>query len=103
MLRLGLAVIVLEVVAVLVAVLAFGWPVLLGGVPLLAGTLIVLLVVALWEVPRRKLAEHRAARHLEPAAEGGLMSGFFELPKQIGPTKAPESGRQWQSRRTTSQ
>lgn len=81
MLRLGSAVVALEVVAVGVAVLAFGWPVLLGGVPLLVGTLIVLVVVALSEVPRRKLAEHRAARHLEPAADGGLMSGFFELPK----------------------
>lgn len=99
MLRLGLAVIALEVVAVAVAVLAFGWPVLVGGVPLLVGTLIVLLVVVLWEVPRRKLAEHRSARHLAPAATGGLMSGFFELPKQAGPAQVPDADGRFQPRR----
>ncbi|MFC4946859.1 hypothetical protein [Pseudonocardia sp. GCM10023141] len=89
----GTFVIVLEAVAVAVAVLAFGWPVLLVGVPLLVGTLIVLVVVGLSEGPRRKLAAHRAARHVEPAPQGGLMSGFFEIPRQSGPVEAPNNVR----------
>jgi UPF0716 family protein affecting phage T7 exclusion len=72
----------LEVVAVVVAYLGFGWPVLLVGVPALVGTALVLLVVHLSETPRRRLAEARAARYEEPPLPGGLMSGFYEVPAQ---------------------
>jgi fatty acid desaturase len=70
----------LEVVAVLVAYLGFGWPVLLVGIPVVVGTVFVLLAVHLSEKPRERLAEARAARYEEPPLPGGLMSGFFEVP-----------------------
>lgn len=90
--RMGAAVIALEAVAVVVAVWAFGWPVLLAGAPLLVGTVLVLTVVRLWEYPRRRLEEHRAASR-DPAAAvpGGLMSGFFEVPTVPG--HRPTAGR----------
>ena len=69
----------LEAAALVVALLAFGWPVLLVGAPLVVGTALVLLAVHLSERPRRRLAAARAARHVEPPAQGGLMSGFFEV------------------------
>ncbi|MCF7552034.1 hypothetical protein [Pseudonocardia sp. WMMC193] len=72
----------LEVVAVLVAYLGFGWPVLLVGVPALVGTALVLLAVRLSEQPRKRLAAARAARYAEPPLSGGLMSGFYEVPVQ---------------------
>ncbi|MEJ3655730.1 hypothetical protein WEH80_22430 [Actinomycetes bacterium KLBMP 9759] len=105
MLRLGFAVIGLELAALAVAVLGIGWPVLLIGGPLLLGTVLVLLVVWLSEVPRRKLQEHRANRwaqaHAETAAEAGvdaapqrgLMSGFFEIPAQGGPVDDVQEAR----------
>jgi hypothetical protein len=78
--RMGAAIIGMEAVALLVAVLSFGWPALLVGAPLLVGTLIVLVVVELWEYGRSRRERRRAARWA-PAAQlpGGLMSGFFEV------------------------
>ena len=82
MVRMGAAVIAMELAALAVAYAYFGWPVLLIGVPALLGTLLVLLVVRASEGPRRKLQELRAARwDPEAALPGGLMSGFFEAAK----------------------
>jgi len=82
-LRLGGVVVALEVAALVVAYAYFGWPVLLVGTPAFLGTVLLLLVVPASEGPRRKLAEHRAARWDPDAARpGGLMSGFFQVPKQ---------------------
>lgn len=80
MVRLGAAVIMLEVAAVAVAYAYFGWLVLLVAAPALLGTMLVLLFVRASEGPRRRLHEHRAARWDRGAAlPGGLMSGFFEV------------------------
>lgn len=78
--HMGATVVGMATAALVVAVLAFGWPVLLLGAPLFVATLVALAVVKLWEVPRRRLEEHRATRW-DPAAAtpGGLMSGFFEV------------------------
>jgi hypothetical protein len=82
-LRLGAMVVAMELAALVVAYVYFGWPVLLIGGPVLLGTVLVLLVVRASEGPRRKLHEHRAARwDPEAAVPGGLMSGFFEAPKR---------------------
>lgn len=91
MVRLGAAIIAMEVAALAVAYLAFGWPVLVGGALLLLGTALVLAVVRASEGPRRRLEEHRATRW-DPtaAAPGGLMSGFFEMPAQHRPRSTPE-------------
>jgi hypothetical protein len=78
--RVGAAVVGMELMALVVAVLAFGWPVLLVGVPLLVVTLTALAVVRSWELVRRRL-ERRRANRWDPASAqpGGLMSGFFEV------------------------
>ncbi|MCW0213560.1 MAG: hypothetical protein OJJ54_09385 [Pseudonocardia sp.] len=77
------AVIAMEFVALVVGYLAFGWPVLVVGAPVIVGTALVLLVAHLSEGPRRRLAELRASRREQPRpAQGGLMSGFYELPVQ---------------------
>ncbi|HXV92385.1 MAG TPA: hypothetical protein VD813_03730 [Pseudonocardia sp.] len=72
----------LEIAALVLAYLSFGWPALLVGGPLLLGTLLVLAAVIASEGPRRRLARQRAAR-FDPNAQlpGGLMSGFFEVPE----------------------
>jgi hypothetical protein len=51
---------------------------------------LVVAAVVVSETPRRKLEEHRATR-FDPSAQlpGGLMSGFFEMPKQR-PTELPD-------------
>lgn len=87
--RATVMVIGLEAAAVVVAVLAFGWPVLVIGVPALVGTALVLLFVRLSERPRARLAEARAARHEESPVPGGLMSGFFEVPVQPADPRTP--------------
>jgi hypothetical protein len=85
-LRMGTVVVAMELAAVLVAYVYFGWPVLLIGAPAVVGTVMVLLFVRASEAPRRKLQEHRAARWDPDAAlPGGLMSGFFEVSKQRRP------------------
>lgn len=91
MVRLGAAIIAMEVAALAVAYLAFGWPVLMVGAPLLLGTVLVLVVVRVSEGPRRRLQEHRATRW-DPTATvpGGLMSGFFEMPAQSRPHRPSE-------------
>lgn len=78
--RIGAAVVGMELAALIVAVLAFGWPVLLVGAPLLVITLVALVVVRGWELARRGLDRRRARRWDQSAAmQGGLMSGFFEV------------------------
>lgn len=87
------AVIGMATAALLVAYLAFGWPVLVIGGPLLVGVAITLLALALTEKPREALRERRAAlvgdtgwkqaaERGEPAV-GGPMSGFFEVSPQV--------------------
>ncbi|MGI5126463.1 hypothetical protein ACQEVB_06555 [Pseudonocardia sp. CA-107938] len=84
----GTVVLGMEIAAVAFAVYGFGWLVLLIGVPLIVGTLLIVLVATVSERNRR-IRQERAeqaeqARKLDP--EGtvylgrGLMSGFFELP-----------------------
>jgi hypothetical protein len=77
--RMGAAIIAMESVALLVAVLAFGWPVLLIGAPLVVGTVIVLIVVRLWELLGQHLEQRRVRRGHPVAASPGLMTGFFEV------------------------
>jgi hypothetical protein len=82
-LRMGAMVVALELAAVLVAFGYFGWPILVAGVPVIVITVIALLVVRASEAPRRKLQEHRESRWDPDAAlPGGLMSGFFEVPRR---------------------
>ncbi|MHA6797171.1 hypothetical protein ACVGVM_27205 [Pseudonocardia bannensis] len=89
--RLAAAVIAMEVAALVVAYLAFGWPVLLVGAPLLVGTVFVLIVVRASEAPRRKLHELRSTRwETDTPLPGGLMSGFFQLSPQGRPAQVPE-------------
>ena len=83
MLRMGAMVVALELAAVLVAYGYFGWPILVIGVPVIVLTLVALLVVRASEAPRRILQAHRASRwNPDAALPGGLMSGFFEVPRQ---------------------
>jgi hypothetical protein len=85
--RLGVAVVGMGVVALVVAYLSFGWPVLVLGVPALVAVGLVVVAVLASEAPRRRLEEHRATR-FDPSAQlpGGLMSGFFEVP---APSRQP--------------
>lgn len=79
--RVGAAVVAMEVAALALATLVFGWVALVVGAPALLATLVVL--VALWgsRGARRRLQERRAARFEPDGPErGGLMSGFFEVP-----------------------
>jgi hypothetical protein len=80
--RLGVAVVGMGFVALVVAYLFFGWPVLLVGIPAFIAVDLVVLAVLVSEAPRRRLEAHRAAR-FDPAAQipGGLMSGFFDINK----------------------
>ena len=82
MARLGVAVVGMGFVALVVAYLFFGWPVLLVGIPAFIAVDLVVLAVLVSEAPRRRLEAHRAAR-FDPAAQipGGLMSGFFDINK----------------------
>jgi hypothetical protein len=92
--RLGAMVIGMACAALILAYLAFGWPVLLVGAPLLIGTALVVVTVILSEGPRRKLEEQRAARWDHSAQlPGGLMSGFFEIPRRGAPSRDGTSGR----------
>ena len=83
MARLGVAVVGLALVALVLAYLSFGWPVLLVGVPVFIAVDLVVIAVLASEKPRRRLEAHRATR-FDPSAQvpGGLMSGFFELNPQ---------------------
>jgi len=76
----GAAIVAMELVALVVAVLAFGWAVLLVGAPLFVGTVVALAVIRLWELVQVRVERSRAARWEQgPAMTGGLMSGFFEV------------------------
>jgi hypothetical protein len=68
-------------VALIVAYLTFGWPVLLVGVPAFVGVGLLVAAVLAFEAPRRRLEAQRATR-FDPSIQlpGGLMSGFFEAP-----------------------
>lgn len=81
--RLGVTVVGMGFVALVVAYLFFGWPVLLVGIPAFIAVDLVVVAVLASEAPRRRLEAHRAAR-FDPAAQipGGLMSGFYEPDKQ---------------------
>jgi hypothetical protein len=82
-LRLGAMVVAMELAAIAVAYAYFGWPMLLIGGPVLVGTVVALLVIRAYEVPRRILHTHRAARwDPEATVPGGLMSGFFQAPRR---------------------
>ena len=89
MARLGAVVVGMGLVALVVAYLSFGWPVLLVGVPASVAVGLVVAFVLVSEAPRRKLEAHRATR-FDPSAQlpGGLMSGFFEVNPQ--PRKATD-------------
>ena len=83
MARLGVAVVGLGFVALVLAYLFFGWPVLLIGVPAFVAVGLVVAAVLVAEKPRQRLEAHRATR-FDPSAQlpGGLMSGFFDLNAQ---------------------
>ncbi|MBC8092203.1 MAG: hypothetical protein H7Y15_09760 [Pseudonocardia sp.] len=81
MVRLGAAVVALAVAALVVAVVGFGPVALVVGAPLLMATVLTLVVLRLSQAPRRRLSERRSARwEHETPEQGGLMSGFFEVP-----------------------
>lgn len=94
MLRLGSAVIALELVALAVAVGTFGAAVWLVAAPVLLGTLLLFVMVRLSEGPRRRLEQRRAAGwDVDDTTADGLMSGFFEIPAQAGPVELRETAR----------
>lgn len=81
MVRVGAAVVAMEVAALALATLWFGLVALVVGTPMLLATVLVL--VALWvsRHPLRRLQERRTAQFEPDGPErGGLMSGFFEVP-----------------------
>jgi hypothetical protein len=83
--RLGAAVVAMQVAALLLAVWAFGAVGLVAGAPLVVATVLVLALVRLSRGPLRRLEERRSARWEHDAPEpGGLMSGFFEAPAPQG-------------------
>ncbi|MFP5019225.1 hypothetical protein [Pseudonocardia phyllosphaerae] len=98
--RLAGAVVGMSAVALVVAYLAFGWPVLLVGGPLFVGVAITVAVIVVTERPRAVLVERREERAgaspWRTAAERGeqpstgLMSGFFELSSVSGVAGVPE-------------
>lgn len=92
MLRLAGAVVGMELAALLLGYALLGWPALLAGAAVVIGTVSVLAVVAASEAPRRKLVELRAIRHGRVPMPHGLMSGFFEIPRQGGPVHVPGGG-----------
>lgn len=78
--RLSAAVVAMEVVALLVALLGFGPIALVVGLPLMLSTVVMLVAVWLSQFPRQRLEQRRAARFAHDTPEdGGLMSGFFEV------------------------
>ncbi|MGD9985815.1 hypothetical protein [Pseudonocardia sp.] len=79
-------VIVLETLAIALAVAVFGPFVLLVGVPAFVATLLVLLTAVLAE--RRRVRREEAAAAL-PTVPGGLMSGFFRVAAQPAVAQPP--------------
>lgn len=81
MVRVGAAVVAMEVAALALAALVFGWVGLVVGAPALLATGAVLGALWVSRGPRRRLQERRAARWEHGGPEqSGLMSGFFEAP-----------------------
>lgn len=81
MVRVGAAVVAMEVAALALATLVFGWVALVVGAPALLATGVVLAALWVSQGPRRRLQERRAARWEQVGPEqSGLMSGFFEAP-----------------------
>ncbi|MEJ8281762.1 hypothetical protein [Pseudonocardia spirodelae] len=88
--RLAGAVIGMATVALVLAYVVVGWPILVVGGPLLVGVALTVGVLVLTERPRALLAERRATRDVSSpwaaaaaraeTPTGGLMSGFFEIP-----------------------
>jgi len=78
--RLGVAVVGLGFVALVIAYLFFGWPVLLVGVPAFVAVGLVVVAVLASEKPRRRLEAHRATR-FDPSAQvpDGLFAGYAPL------------------------
>lgn len=91
MARMSALLIGMESTALLVAYLAFGWPVLIVGAPVLVATALVLLVV---HVDERRRAQRAAvlpvAQLPDHPPSPGLMSGFFRVPAQVGPVDVQE-------------
>lgn len=79
--RVGAAVVAMEVAALLLATSAFGMAALVVGTPVLLATVLVLAGLWVAREPLRRLQERRAALFDQDGPErDGLMSGFFELP-----------------------
>ncbi|GAY11078.1 hypothetical protein TOK_5564 [Pseudonocardia sp. N23] len=83
-------VIVLETLAILLALAVFGPFVLLVGVPALVATVLVLATAVVAE--RRRIRREEAAAAL-PTVPGGLMSGFFRVPAQVTPVDEAQRAR----------
>lgn len=71
----------MELAALGLAALWFGWVALVIGVSALLATVVTLVALVLSQGPRQRLEQRRAARwEHETPPPGGLMSGFFEVP-----------------------
>lgn len=83
--RLGAAVVAMQVAAVLLAVWAFGPVALVIGAPLVVAAALLPAMGWLSRGARRRSEERRSARWEHDTPEpGGLMSGFFEAPVAPG-------------------
>lgn len=80
MVRVGAALVAMELVALLLAVAAVGPVALVVGGPVVVATWVGIAVVWASRRPLARLQERRAARWADGTPEqGGLMSGFFEV------------------------
>jgi uncharacterized oligopeptide transporter (OPT) family protein len=78
--RVGAALVAMELVALLLAVTAVGPVALVVGGPVVVATWVGLVVAWAVRRPLARLQERRAARWADADPEpGGLMSGFFEV------------------------
>lgn len=86
MVRLWILVLAMEIAAVVVAVLGFGWLILLVGAPLVVATVCLLGVVKLSDVRQSRHQQRTEVAANDPELtvilrpQAGLMSGFFEMP-----------------------
>lgn len=80
MVRVGAALVAMELVALLLAVAAVGPVALVAGTPVVGATLVGLAVAWAGRGQLDRLRRRRAARYegVDPE-QGGLMSGFFEV------------------------
>ncbi len=80
MVRVGAALVAMELVALLLAVAAIGPVVLVVGAPVVVATVVGLVAAWAGRGALRRLQQRRAARWAGVApVPGGLMSGFFEV------------------------